>query len=142
MMFTLKSLRRLVVGTAVALATTGLVLTVPLSAAGREGGGGHGHFDGHVDGHFDGRGFGSPNGFAGAPGHFRAVDPGHWRDGHWNHGFHDGRLGWWWVVDDGWYYYPNATYPYPQYWYYCPSAGEYYPYASACPEGWTPVIPQ
>ncbi len=37
MMFTLKSLRRLVVGTAVALATTGLVLTVPLSAAGREG---------------------------------------------------------------------------------------------------------
>src|SRR5213082_2571891 len=99
MMFTLKSLRRLVVGTAVALATTGLVLSVPLRAAAREGGGEHGHFDGH----FDGRGFGSPHGFAGAPGHFRAVDPGHWRDGHWNHGFHDGRLGWWWVVDDGWY---------------------------------------
>ncbi len=31
-MFTLKSLRRLVVTTAIALATTGLVLTMPLSA--------------------------------------------------------------------------------------------------------------
>ena len=36
-MFTFKSLRRLVVTTAVALATTGLVLTMPLSAAARGG---------------------------------------------------------------------------------------------------------
>jgi hypothetical protein len=105
----------LVAAAAVALATTCVVLAVPLSAAAREGGGDHGHSDGHVGGHFDGRGFGTPHGFHGAPGHF---------------------------VGDGWYYYPNATYPNPQYWYYCPSAGAYYPYVSACPEGWTPVVPQ
>src|SRR5438105_36452 len=127
-MFTLKSWRTLVVATIVVLATTCLVLTVPLSAAAREGGGDHGHFGGHVDGHFDGRGFGTPHGFPAAPGHFHAVDPGRWPGGHWHHGFHGGRPGWWWVVGDGWYYYPNATYPYPQYWYYCPSAGAYYPY--------------
>jgi hypothetical protein len=114
-MFSLKSCQMLVVAAAVALATTCLVLTVPLSAAAREGGGDHGHSDGHVGGHFDGRGFGTPHGFHGAPGHF---------------------------VGDGWYDYPNATYPNPQYWYYCPSAGAYYPYVSACPEGWTPVVPQ
>ena len=109
----------LVAAAAVALATTCVILAVPLSAAAREGGGDHGHSDGHVgghfDGHFDGRGFGTPHGFHGAPGHF---------------------------VGDGWYDYPNATYPNPQYWYYCPSAGAYYPYVSACPEGWTPVVPQ
>src|SRR5437899_13104222 len=112
MMFTLKSLRRLVVTTAVALATTGLVLTAPLSAAARERGGDHGHFDGHVDGHFDGRGFGAPHGFAGAPGHFRAVGPGHWRAGHWNQGLHKVRLCRCRVDFDGWDAAPNATYPY------------------------------
>jgi hypothetical protein len=39
-----------------------------------------------------------------------------------------GRLGWWWVVGDGWYY--------------CSSAVAYDPYVAACPEGWTPVVPQ
>jgi len=66
-------------------------------------------------------------------------------------------------VDGEWYFYPTPIYPYPdpyvppgvvvaappappapapaQYWYYCPSAKAYYPYVSACPEGWTPVVP-
>ena len=63
-------------------------------------------------------------------------------------------------MDGEWYFYPAPIYPYPdpyvppgaavaappaptplQYWYYCPSAQAYYPYVSACPEGWTPVVP-
>jgi len=28
-----------------------------------------------------------------------------------------------------------------QYWYYCQSAGAYYPYVTACPEAWVPVLP-
>jgi len=124
----------------VVLATAGPTLTGPAMAAER----------GAVGGHSGGRGFTTPHGFhdgfhrdfhaSGRP--FHQVDPGRWRAGHWHHGFHDGQLGWWWVVGDGWYYYPSAVYPYPQYWYYCPSAGAYYPYVSACPEGWTPVVPQ
>lgn len=50
------------------------------------------------------------------------------------------------------YYYPPAAYPPPVYiernrprhhrfWYYCASAGGYYPYISACPEGWRRVAP-
>ena len=83
-----------------------------------------------------------------------------WRTGRWEHGDHLGRAGWWWVVDGEWYFYPAPIYPYPdpyvppgtavaappaptplQYWYYCPSAQAYYPYVSAFPEGWTPVVP-
>ena len=125
----------MVVAAAVVLAATS-VLSAPAIAVARGVGGEH------SGGHFGGHGIGAPHGFHGGPGHFHAVDPGHWRGGHWHHGFHGGRLGWWWVVGDGWYYYPSATYPYPQYWYYCPSAGAYYPYVAACPEGWTPVVPQ
>jgi len=78
-----------------------------------------------------------------------------WRAGHWFHGEHLGRLGWWWVVGDGWYFYPAPLYPYPDpyippavvpssadHWYYCPSARAYYPYVTECPEGWKPVLPQ
>jgi hypothetical protein len=36
-----------------------------------------------------------------------------WRGGHWRHGYHDGRLGWWWVAAGFWYFYPSPVYPYP-----------------------------
>jgi len=36
-----------------------------------------------------------------------------WRRGHWRHGVHDGRLGWWWVAAGVWYFYPAPVYPYP-----------------------------
>jgi hypothetical protein len=45
--------------------------------------------------------------------HFEARDMGHWRDGRWRHGWHDGHLGWWWVVGGFWYFYPAPIYPYP-----------------------------
>jgi hypothetical protein len=89
---------------------------------------------------------------------FHEHDMARWRAGHWFHGEHFGRLGWWWIVDGTWFFYPAVVYPYPDpyvpptvvtqapaapaYWYYCPSAQEYYPYITACPEGWTPVAPQ
>ena len=88
---------------------------------------------------------------------FHEGDLGRWRGGHWFHGDHFGRLGWWWIVDGAWYSYPAAVYPYPdpyvpptvvtqepasQYWYYCASVNAYYPYVSACPEGWKQVVPQ
>jgi hypothetical protein len=94
---------------------------------------------------------------------FREGDLDRWRAGHWVHGEHLGRLGWWWVVGGAWYFYPVPVYPYPdpysppmvaapapppslqsppQYWYYCPSAKGYYPYVAECPEGWRPVVPQ
>jgi hypothetical protein len=81
---------------------------------------------------------------------FRNRDLPRWRAGKWHHEFHDGRLGWWWVVGTIWYFYPRPVYPYPdpyapqvilppappQYWYYCSSSGAYYPYVPVCPEGW------
>jgi hypothetical protein len=95
---------------------------------------------------------------------FHERDQDRWRAGHWFHGKHLGRLGWWWVVGGTWYFYPAPVYPYPdpyippavvtqaspappmpsspQYWYYCPSAKGYYPYVAECPEGWRPVAPQ
>ncbi len=36
-----------------------------------------------------------------------------WRRGHWTHGHHGGRLGWWWVAAGAWYFYPAPVYPYP-----------------------------
>ena len=46
-------------------------------------------------------------------GRFHEGDLGRWRGGHWFHGDHFGRLGWWWIVDGAWYFYPAAVYPYP-----------------------------
>jgi hypothetical protein len=37
----------------------------------------------------------------------------HWRAGHWYHGRHGGRVGWWWVAGGVWYFYPAPVYPYP-----------------------------
>ena len=38
----------------------------------------------------------------------------HWREGNWRHGWHDGRIGWWWVAGDLWSFYPAPVYPYPE----------------------------
>ena len=89
-----------------------------------------------------------------------------WRRGYWRHGWHAGRLGWWWVVGGVWYWYPVPVYPYPdpytppvvvqapptapappavpaqpqaQVWYYCERPAGYYPYVPACPSGWKTV---
>jgi hypothetical protein len=82
------------------------------------------------------------------------------------HGWHGGRFGWWWTVENGWYFYPEPVYPFPtyvpppvvvaeppavmvpqpptgrppaQYWYYCYNPPGYYPYVPACTGPWRPV---
>jgi hypothetical protein len=84
-----------------------------------------------------------------------------WRGGHWMHGPHNGRMGWWWIVGGIWYFYPVPVYPYPspwepppvalvsppddapppptQYWYFCEASNSYYPYVATCPGGWKQV---
>jgi len=91
--------------------------------------------------------------------HFRDHDFDFWRGGHWFHGPHGGRAGWWWVVGGSWYFYPAPIYPYPdpyvppavlvpapppgappaQYWYYCANPAGYYPYVAQCATPWQPV---
>ena len=44
---------------------------------------------------------------------FGDRDLGVWQGGHWRHGRHDGRLGWWWIAAGVWYFYPRPAYPYP-----------------------------
>lgn len=91
---------------------------------------------------------------------FHRSDMDRWRGGHWVHGEHNGRVGWWWVITTAglWYLYSQPVYPYPSpyvppaavvvpptgpaptaYWYYCASAKTYYPYVVSCPEGWRAV---
>ncbi len=45
--------------------------------------------------------------------HFHEHDIVIWRTGRWHHVWHDGHLGWWWVVGGIWYPYPRPIYPYP-----------------------------
>ena len=99
--------------------------------------------------------------------HYHGRDYDRWRGGHWEHGHHDGYLGWWWVVAGLWYFYPRPVYPYPdpytppvvvvqptapapapvvpstppapQFWYYCDASKTYYPYVQSCPGGWRMV---
>lgn len=71
--------------------------------------------------------------------------------GHWVHGWHDGRFGWWWTGPGFWYWYPAPDYyygpppadyvgPAPQaMWYYCDAAKGYYPTIPSCPTGWRAV---
>src|SRR6202021_464167 len=59
-----------------------------------------------------------------------------WRGGLWRHEWHDGRLGWWWIVGDGWYFYPEPLYPYPT---YVPPAIVAQP-APPLPPGFLPVL--
>lgn len=108
----------------------------------------HGQFRRHERDHRDG--------WRGDIHRFHERDFYRWRSGHWRHGRHDGRLGWWWIVGGVWYFYPTPVYPYPdpyqppllvapsspatpQYWYYCPHPAGYYPYVSECPRGWQRV---
>jgi hypothetical protein len=82
------------------------------------------------------------NGFAGGHG------------GHWSHGWHNGRYGWWlagpglagtYYDYPGWGSYPDYGYydysqPYAsQTWYYCSDPAGYYPYVSQCNTGWQAV---
>lgn len=84
-----------------------------------------------------------------------------WQGGRWEHGWHDNRFAWWWIVDGGWYFYPVPIYPYPtyvppaiivqlpppvptglppaQFWYFCDNPAGYYPYVAACPGPWRAV---
>lgn len=106
----------------------------------------HGHWGGHGGGGRGGEWHGS-----GQINHFHERDLGHWQGGGWQHGWHGGRSGWWWVVGGAWYWYPAPVYPYPdpylpplvaappaagQYWYYCPNPPGYYPYVPACAAPW------
>jgi len=52
--------------------------------------------------------------------HFSAQDRATWTGGHWSHGRHHGRDGWWWNAGDGWFFYDQPIYPYPRY------ASDYY----------------
>ena len=90
---------------------------------------------------------------------FHEFDLNHWRSAHWWHGLHEGRDGWWWVLDGAWYWYPAPIYPYPDpyrppvvvapaapapgpLWYYCRNPQGYYPYVATCMVPWEPVTPR
>lgn len=86
---------------------------------------------------------------------FHDRDFGHWQGGRWQHAWHNGRFGWWWVAPGlGWYSYAAPVYPYPspyippvavapepagEYWYYCANPVGYYPYVPRCYGPWQPV---
>jgi hypothetical protein len=79
----------------------------------------------------------------------RHFDVTRWRSGHWWHGQHGGRIGWWWIVGPAFYWYSSVTAPYPEppvsmtdYWYWCDAYQRYYPYVTDCPSGWRAVLPQ
>jgi hypothetical protein len=122
----------------------------------------HGDRQWHSDGHWEGREIHR----------FDHRDRYIWQTGRWQHGYHGGRLGWWWIAAGAWYFYPQPVYPYPdpytppvtvisqqpapvvaqpaqvqpqqtaQLYYYCDSAKGYYPYVSSCAEGWQSVQAQ
>ena len=87
--------------------------------------------------------------------HFRDYDFVYWRGGHWFNGPHEGRAGWWWVVNGAWYFYPAPVYPYPDPYvppgvavvqgattpyYHCSSPEGYYPYIAQCAVLWQAVV--
>jgi hypothetical protein len=86
--------------------------------------------------------------------HFKDRDYHYWRAGHWWHGNHGGRGGWWWIVGPSWYFYPQPVYPAPNpfipplvvaanppghFLYYCRHPGGYYPYVPECFSTWNAV---
>lgn len=130
---------------ALLLAGSALVVTTP-SFAGPPPGGPHGP-GGHPGFHFDHHDFG----------HFTPMERRTWVGGNWNHGWHNGRFGWWWLAGGAWYFYDAPVYPYPgyvsdyyvdedqaapgPYWYYCSNPPGYYPYVQSCATPWQPVPP-
>jgi hypothetical protein len=88
--------------------------------------------------------------------HPHGYDWEHWHRGGWINGWHEGRFGWWWVIDGAWFSYPAPVYPYPEppvvvvqpapqqaapgNYYYCANPSGYYPTVPQCPVGWQ-VIP-
>jgi hypothetical protein len=72
---------------------------------------------------------------------------------HWDHGWHNGRYGWWWGGDGlGWTYHSDPWWGYPDYgtydynqpyasqsWYYCSDPAGYYPYVTQCNTNWQTV---
>jgi hypothetical protein len=111
------------------------------------------HHDDHRDYHHDRDDFRRHDGYRDHDiHHFRDHDFEVWRGGHWTHGWHDGRRGWWWTVGASWYFYPKPIYPYPDplvpayaapgaaVWYFCPPAQAYYPYVPSCTVPWQ-VVP-
>ena len=130
--------------------TLGLALgtvSAPVSAGGYYRGGGH--YGGHYGGYYRGY-YGGPRvtfGFYG-PGWW---GPGYWGPGYWGPGYGYG-YGYGYappvvVVPSEPRVYveqnaPAATEGQQQWWYWCPSAKGYYPYVSACSEGWQRVAPQ
>ncbi|HEY2035268.1 MAG TPA: hypothetical protein VGH02_16420 [Rhizomicrobium sp.] len=103
--------------------------------------------------------------------HFSAQDRDTWQHGHWQHGRHHGRNGWWWNSGGTWFFYDQPVYPYPGYvsddyyaddyygdddgyavqgygpgdggyaWYYCNNPAGYYPYVKSCRGPWRAVTP-
>jgi hypothetical protein len=129
---------------------------------GHEGYRGNEGYRGHEG--YNGNGY---RGDYGRPNYGRSIDPGYyahdrysgphydaWRGGRWSHQTWGGRYGWFWVAGGAYTYYAAPVYPYPAYvepvytatavepWYFCQSANAYYPYVSACPEGWLQVAPR
>ncbi len=86
---------------------------------------------------------------------FKDHDYAYWRSGHWKHGHHEGRNGWWWIVGSTWYFYNAPVYPYPDpytpaghvvvpgssVYYYCTNPAGYYPYVPYC-AAWQKIAPQ
>ena len=158
------SKRRGVLSIAAALLGAAVLCQPNLAHAAHGGGGGGGHGGGGGfhggGGGFHGGGFG---GFHGggfhADGFHGGGFHGGFAGGHWNHGWHNGRFGWWWgdgvglgyyPYDYGWSGYPDyGYYDYGQYnygqpyasqtWYYCSDPAGYYPYVAQCNTGWQAV---
>ena len=124
----------------------------PLPGPARAAGGFQGRpgFPMHPDGRFRGRSFER----------FSPPERRLWEGGDWRHTWHEGHLGWWWVVSGDWFFYPQPIYPYPlyvgpsyyydyynsygppsYYWYYCEDPPGYYPYVPRCFVPWQPVPP-
>ena len=138
----------LLAGSSLLFATQGLAQTPPP----------HGHpppHGGPPGGHWHGGGaphFAFHHDFA----HFSGGERSAWAGGRWDHGWHNGRFGWWWFAGGAWYFYGAPIYPYPGYvsdtyvddnsygppgqnWYYCQNPPGYYPYVQRCQMPWQPV---
>ncbi len=148
-------------GHLVSALTAVLAMATALPALADDHRGGGRHDEGRRDGGFRGEGRHDGGHWNGRIEHFHERDFHTWHQGHWQHGFHSGRYGWWWLAGGLWYLYPTPIYPYPdpyappvvagpqpavpveppppQYWYYCDAAGGYYPYVPTCASGWRAV---